>query len=659
MGGGTSKTQDDKPPQQMSEADRNHPDNKKLSADEWTDIKDKRRHCTDCICLLLLILVWFIMTVIGFVVTGVVKDSNLSPGNPARLTNAVDYDGRTCGVSSSVKSKPSGYYMPTGAVVCVSSCPSETNYYQFICQDEYQADADADIVVAWTYVSKKVCLYHAKTYKVLNRCIYNGDDGNGNTTAASVALKYGVNSVVSKYSSSLTTSSSDGPSWLTNFISDLWALKGYIFGFGLGISTVFAFLYLFFLRIPGLLQIIIWGIIISVQICLLICSILLYQLAVTWKKDGVKSKYEVQFMYVVAVIGFVITGLYFCLMLVLRKRIALAISIVKEACKAVSAMPILILMPIVEVLGCVMFLIPWCIYVVYLASSGDVTVVQEGDFHYKTISYNKNTKYAFVYMLFCWFWTSQFLIAVGQLIIALAVTKWYFTADKRSTGNGDVFWAARTTMRYHLGTAAHGSLIIAIIKTIRAVVSYFQKKAKDSHNRIAQFFLCCIQCCLWCIEKCMKFINKHAYIQTAIHGYGFCKAARAAFFLILRNILRVAAVNMVSEFVLLLGKLFVPVLTTFICYLCIGYGLPASATSGIVGPLILCAILSYFVACMFSEIFGMAIETILCCYIADEELFPPEKRFADGGLKSAVQKHAQEKAQVEPAGGKGGGGAMM
>ena len=47
-------------------------------------------------------------------------------------------------------------------------------------------------------------------------------------------------------------------------------------------------------------------------------------------------------------------------------------------------------------------------------------------------------------------------------------------------------------------------------------------------------------------------------IQTAIFGYSFCKAARCAFFLIARNILRVVAVNMVGDFVLLLGKVIVP-----------------------------------------------------------------------------------------------------
>jgi hypothetical protein len=66
--------------------------------------------------------------------------------------------------------------------------------------------------------------------------------------------------------------------------------------------------------------------------------------------------------------------------------------------------------------------------------------------------------------------------------------------------------------------------------------------------------LCMLQCCMWCLEKCMKFLNKNAYIQTAIHGYSFCKAARSAFFLIARNILRIIAVSFVGDFVLFLGK---------------------------------------------------------------------------------------------------------
>jgi hypothetical protein len=145
----------------------------------------------------------------------------------------------------------------------------------------------------------------------------------------------------------------------------------------------------------------------------------------------------------------------------------------------------------------------------------------------------------------------------------------------------------------------------------------------------------------------MKFINKHAYILTAIYGYSFCKAARKAFWLLLRNILRVAAVNMLATFVLLMGKLLVPIATTFICYLAIAYGTDTTEVSGIVAPLIFVFILSYWIACMFMEIFGMGIETILFCFIADEEMFKLEDRFASGELMSTIQQTAQQAASLK------------
>ena len=204
-------------------------------------------------------------------------------------------------------------------------------------------------------------------------------------------------------------------------------------------------------------------------------------------------------------------------------------------------------------------------------------------------------------MLFCWFWTSEFIIAMGQLTIALSLVAWYFTRDKGKIGNVTVYWA---------------------IKTARAIVAYMQKHAKATKNKVMEYLLCVLQCCMWCLEKFMKFVNKNAYIQTALYGHSFCKSTRCAFYLIMRNILRVGAVNVVGDFVLMLGKLLVPLVSTFVAYLIIAYGIPGNTINFILAPLALVWLLSYFVSCMFSEIFGMSIETILCCFIADEEMFP-------------------------------------
>ena len=90
------------------------------------------------------------------------------------------------------------------------------------------------------------------------------------------------------------------------------------------------------------------------------------------------------------------------------------------------------------------------------------------------------------------------------------------------------------------------------------------------------------------------------------------------------------------------------------CYLSIVYGSPSLSveTSGIIAPMVLTFILAYFVGCMFSELYGMGIETILLCFVADEEMFSPENRFADGGLRTSLQKTAQNAAssKVGPVG---------
>jgi Plasma-membrane choline transporter len=60
-----------------------------------------------------------------------------------------------------------------------------------------------------------------------------------------------------------------------------------------------------------------------------------------------------------------------------------------------------------------------------------------------------------------------------------------------------------------------------------------------------------------------QFINKNAYIQTALFSTSFCKSAREGFYLIARNIARIGAVSLVSEFLVIIMKL-------LICLACMG-----------------------------------------------------------------------------------------
>jgi hypothetical protein len=48
---GAQQSNADNDGQSNSEPESNHPDNKKLTGTQWVSLKEQKRGCTDCICL--------------------------------------------------------------------------------------------------------------------------------------------------------------------------------------------------------------------------------------------------------------------------------------------------------------------------------------------------------------------------------------------------------------------------------------------------------------------------------------------------------------------------------------------------------------------------------------------------------------------------------
>ena len=64
-------------------------------------------------------------------------------------------------------------------------------------------------------------------------------------------------------------------------------------------------------------------------------------------------------------------------------------------------------------------------------------------------------------------------------------------------------------------------------------------------------------CCLWLLERFLKFVNYNAYTIICIEGKSFCVSAQKAFMLIIENSMRVAVVNSLGDFFLFLSKIIV------------------------------------------------------------------------------------------------------
>jgi hypothetical protein len=175
---------------------------------------------------------------------------------------------------------------------------------------------------------------------------------------------------------------------------------------------------------------------------------------------------------------------------------------------------------------------------------------------------------------------------------------------------------------YHSGSVALGSLIVALIQLVKYYLQYLAEQQKKVKNKLMELVFRCLAYLIWCVEKCVKFLNKNAYIQIAILGKSFCSSAKAAFWLILRNAATISICAMIAPFVKKFGVLFIMVFTTYFGYQLLNFAY-GDEISSVVGPCFIYLIIGNMVGRLVMNVFGMAVDTALQCFVADKELNGP------------------------------------
>lgn len=223
----------------------------------------------------------------------------------------------------------------------------------------------------------------------------------------------------------------------------------------------------------------------------------------------------------------------------------------------------------------------------------------------------------FFVSLFTFLWNNAFLVALGQCIIAGAVSVWFFLPHQQKTKGTPVRTATWNCFRYHLGSLAFGSFILAVVQLIRYIMRYLEAQATAQKNRFMACVLRVVQCCLWCFERCIKFLNKNAYIQIALVGKNFCISAYNAFQLWLKNLARFGIFAVLGTMIHLIGFMFIMAATCVSGYFILKATYP-NVTPVI--PMISYIILSYIVAKLYMNVFGLAVDSCLHCFLIAEDL---------------------------------------
>merc|ERR1719453_700856 len=112
----------------------------------------------------------------------------------------------------------------------------------------------------------------------------------------------------------------------------------------------------------------------------------------------------------------------------------------------------------------------------------------------------ESLQYSILYHLLLTLWINA--IFTGLLIIGLAISvrRWYFAkpdpeSGKKMTPFGMGFGSVWIGFRYHIGTAAFGGLILAIVQMMRIMLKIVERQAKEYQSNATVAWL--IKCLEW------------------------------------------------------------------------------------------------------------------------------------------------------------------
>uniref|UniRef100_A0A4W6BNU2 Choline transporter-like protein n=1 Tax=Lates calcarifer TaxID=8187 RepID=A0A4W6BNU2_LATCA len=351
---------------------------------------------------------------------------------------------------------------------------------------------------------------------------------------------------------------------------------------------------------------------------------------------------------------------FLAMLIFLRRRVQVAIALLREASKAIGHIMSTLFFPVVTFLLLTICISYWAVTAVYLASSGEaIYKVMSPDvscpyanstcspetFNRTNISrsalclgsqclfafYGGETSYHhYLFLLqlsnlLVFLWLVNFSLALEQCTLAGTFASYYWAKRKpQDIPPCPLFSSFSRAIRYHTGSLAFGALILSVVQLLRIILEYMEQKLKGVDNSLSRFIMCCLRCCFWCLEKFIRYMNHNAYIMVAVYGKNFCTSAREAFFLLMRNVVRVAVLDRVTDFLLFLGKVLIAGGVGLFAFFLFTRKIPVIQDevpnlNYYWIPLLTVVIGAYLIAHGFFSVYAMCVDTLFLCFCDDLE----------------------------------------
>jgi len=231
-----------------------------------------------------------------------------------------------------------------------------------------------------------------------------------------------------------------------------------------------------------------------------------------------------------------------------------------------------------------------------------------------------------IFILFSFYFSTQVINNVVHVTISGVFATYYFRGVVEP-GTNDVILDVKNptvksfgrAMTTSFGSICFGSLVIAVIQTLRALASILKNEGREDDNGLLTIVACCIECILSWVEDIIEYFNVYAFTEVAIYGKSYCEAAKDTWEICKdRGIEALINDNLIGN-VLTLGGLAVGCLSTVITVVIGFLGLSIKE----VAPLIIYGILAFLIGMMIfsvvAQVINSGVATTFVCICEDPD----------------------------------------
>lgn len=625
---------DDGPPGMSNMLNREQ----KLAADgnvDDTDVDDAHpRRCTDVVCLVIFAVYMALMVHIFLVA--------VDKGDVNKLTHGIDWQGNICGVSEATKNQPLLYWCSTGVTIsdgiCVSECPTTTDGFH-----KCPSDAKAPTV-------QKIPIGDSQKkdgdYEIKMTITRNMTDHRDVLTSVFLNMYCLPTENVEMVEQIMNRGQFKGVTdQLVMGLRGVYESRWFLLGVAIG-TVILSFSFIMLLSV--FVDIVVWGII-GACFLLLAAATGYFLYGAVNKEHNLFAVYFDEHAKLFSLITGCITGIllvvYSAVICCSLDSISTSSRCIRKACRTIQNLPTLLFEPAVNLFWKVVF---WCALIYgmnMIASMGDI-VPTESPFEVAHTAGVSMSGVGRKVQLENWMWRNLFLWILGSVWLtelvdsagsyAISHAVVMFTLNKdESCRSMPLIVGYCNAFIYHLGTLAFASFIIGVLKILTAIAAFIAKQAHNpdgTPNVAVKAACCCCTLCLSCLQKIMRMMNETAFVDTAIRGTSYPRAAKNVFKMFLKYPGDIAISHSMAVAVRNIGTVVIGGFGTWVSYWCltskwfmssVDTVLSGSSallyTSSVAGSTAASAIVCFGVAASFMMSFNQVANTLIYCLIWRKE----------------------------------------